>query len=214
LETDANLDELIINCRDLAALGYAPGNGGNASIRVKDGFWITAGGCALGKLNHNDFVLINEAGKKLAGNGLPSKEMQLHLGIYKKKPEVNVVFHFHPPNIIAACSLVKPGEDPLPAMTAAYVMQVGKVVLISFYIPGSEELAKAVESAAPDHDAVLMQNHGIISFGESIARVLQVIVNSEENARIYLLADRSGLAIPGNEIEKIKSAKGTGGTRQ
>jgi ribulose-5-phosphate 4-epimerase/fuculose-1-phosphate aldolase len=185
-------------CRKMASMGYAPGNGGNASIRVPEGIWITAGGASLSDLQVKSLILVDGTGNQLKGHGRPSKELSLHLGIYNKNPRVKSVFHFHPPYSIAAGSLFPPGEEPFPAMMAPYIMQVKGITLLPFYWPGSLELAEEAGAAACNHQVVLLQNHGLLGTGETVEQAVQAVICVEENARVYILSGGHGTAIAGD----------------
>ncbi|HBT15647.1 MAG TPA: methylthioribulose-1-phosphate dehydratase, partial [Firmicutes bacterium] len=47
LDPTVSREELVEYCREMARQGYAPASGGNASIKLQEGVWITAGGSVL-----------------------------------------------------------------------------------------------------------------------------------------------------------------------
>ncbi|MCD6291696.1 MAG: class II aldolase/adducin family protein, partial [Anaerolineae bacterium] len=72
---------------------------GNISARLpgSDRFWITATGTALDALTPADLVCLNMDGRVCGGERPPSSEYQLHLAIYRRRPEINAIVHLHPP---------------------------------------------------------------------------------------------------------------------
>lgn len=187
MESNA-IDQLLETCRHLAELGYAPASGGNASIRTGEGVWITAGGCTLRKLARNDLVRVDEEGRRISGQGEPSKEVLLHLAAYRAKPEISTVLHLHPPQTIAVCSCLSDGANPLPAMVPTFIMRVQGVYLLPFYPPGDPRLVPKLSKVIGANQVVLLRNHGLISTGTTVLQASQAVEETEENARIYLLA--------------------------
>ncbi len=204
LDPTVSREELVEYCREMARQGYAPASGGNASIKLREGVWITAGGSVLKNLSLNELILVDEDGKRLKGNGSPSKEVLLHLAVYKANPKVKAVFHFHPPYTIAACALIEEGDDPIPVFVPTYLMRVRGVKLLPYYHPGSIELSQKIASLALDYQVILLRNHGLVSSGETIIKAAQAIEETEGNARIFLLAGSSGRAIAEKYCRELK----------
>ena len=80
--------------------GLVPGKAGNVSARIngEDGFIIaiTPTLVSLQDLNEDDIVLVKDNGEILS-KGKPSSEVNMHLAIYREKPEVNGIVHAHSP---------------------------------------------------------------------------------------------------------------------
>jgi len=70
---------------------------GNLSVRLDD-HRILATPTAIGKamMHSNDMVIVDEAGVKLKGSRDASSEIEMHLTIYKLRPDVKAVVHAHP----------------------------------------------------------------------------------------------------------------------
>jgi ribulose-5-phosphate 4-epimerase/fuculose-1-phosphate aldolase len=196
--------ELISFSRELADSGYAPASGGNASFRAAEGVWVTRGGCLMRSLTERDLVLVDENGRTIRGEGKPSKEVSLHLAVYRRNAAANAVFHFHPPHTIAAGSLVADGEDPIPAMVPTYLMRVRGTELIPYAPPGSMELAEGVERVTGGHQVILLRNHGLVSWGETALQAAQAVEETEQNARIYLLSGGRGTALSREQCDWLK----------
>lgn len=201
---NCNLDDLIMYCREFALAGYAPASGGNASLRTPEGILITGSGSTLRRLDKTDFVLVNEEGEPINTERRPSKEVFLHIAVYRSNPRTRAIFHFHPPHTIAACSLLPEGEDQLPAMVPTYIMRVRGAILVPFFPPGVPELAEEVGRQARVHQVVLLKNHGLVSSGATIQEAAQAVEETEENARIYLMAGGRGKALSQRECKALQ----------
>ena len=97
---DPRIAELIRTGKMLADKGFCPGNCGNLSFRISNGFVITVMGASLGNLTPEDFVLVKDvdlSGKKVlcAGKTKPSSESMMHKMIYDARPDTRVILHAH-----------------------------------------------------------------------------------------------------------------------
>lgn len=201
----AQLQQLIRCCHELAAAGYAPASGGNASIFTPEGVWITKRGTALKALTVDDFVLVNQQGEVIGNEGIPSKEGFLHLAVYHSRPEDRAIIHLHPPQSIAACSLVnEDGSNPLPAMVPSYIMRIRGTVLLPYYPPGDPQLAGHIREVARDNQIIYLRNHGIVSAGQTVTQAMQAVEEAEENARIFLLTRGQGQPISREDCEALQ----------
>ncbi len=120
----------------------------------------------------SDFIKI---GRK--NRGLVSKEINLHLGCYKARPDIKAVIHTHPFIITALGTVLnKIGRKKLD-----------KVAIIKYYKPGSKLLAKVVSRAIKNRDAVVMANHGLVTVGRSLKEAYERTVKIEANASKLLM---------------------------
>jgi ribulose-5-phosphate 4-epimerase/fuculose-1-phosphate aldolase len=82
------------------------------------------------------------------------------------------------------------GLDPcncIPALTAYFVMKIGKLPLIPYHRPGDPELGRAIRGLAGRHSAVLLANHGPVVSGQSLEAALYAAEELEETAKLFLL---------------------------
>jgi ribulose-5-phosphate 4-epimerase/fuculose-1-phosphate aldolase len=78
-------------------------------------------------------------------------------------------------------------EQPIPPITAYYVMKIGNLKLLPYYAPGDVALANAVREVADRHHAVLLANHGPVVAGKDLATAVYATEELEETARLFLL---------------------------
>jgi ribulose-5-phosphate 4-epimerase/fuculose-1-phosphate aldolase len=173
--------------RSLYDRGLTPGSSGNFSARLDDGFLVTPTNSCLGRLDPARITKLDLQGNVVAGDK-PSKEAFLHLSMYSERPKAGAVVHLHSTHSVAV-SLID-GLDPaqpIPPITAYYVMRVGKLVLLPYFPPGDPTLANAVREVAGKHHAVLLANHGPVVAGSDIETAVYATEELEETAKLFLL---------------------------
>ena len=156
---------------------------GNISSRDPDSrkevAWIKRSGAWLENAKPGDFLRINIARPepKIVRN--ISKEINLHLGCLRARPDINAVIHTHPK---VSTGLATAGIDLGRKMAKIRPKTGLKVVTIKYYRPGSKALAKAVQNAIKKADAVLMADHGLVTVGKSLKEAYQNTLKIEVNA--------------------------------
>lgn len=186
--SDAKARETICEyARSMFDRGLSFGSAGNISIRTDSGWLATPTGSSLGRLDPARLSAIDENGRHVSGDA-PTKELGLHLAMYRERKPARAVVHLHATHSVAVSCLadINP-ENVLPPITAYYVMRVGTLPLIPCYAPGDEDLVEAVRRRASKHAALLLANHGPVLAGTSLAAAVDAIEELEETARLYLL---------------------------
>lgn len=170
--------------------GYVSGTDGNLSVRVgPECVLVTPSGVSKRFMRSGDMVLVSLDGKKLAGSREPSSEIGMHLKIYKLRPDITAVVHAHP---CISTGFASAGIGLIEPVCSELVLTLGKVPLAPYALPGSDELAKALEPFIPDHNAILMQNHGVVAYGETLERAYMNMETVEHCARIMLVTKLLG----------------------
>jgi len=181
------MNELVAVGRSLFERGLSPGTSGNLSVRVDDGFLVTPTNVSLGELAADRLTRLDAAGAHIGGDP-PTKEAGLHLAIYAERPEANAIVHLHCTHAVAvSCLDDVDAEDVLPPLTPYYLMRVGRLPLVRYERPGSDELVAAVRDRARESPALLLANHGPIVAGASLAAAAGAIEEIEETAKLVLL---------------------------
>ena len=86
----------------------------------------------------------------------------MHLLIYSKRRDINAVVHAHPPT---ATGYAAAGMALDRALCAELIVTLGSVPLANYETPGTLELAEALSPLVADHEAILMANHGVVTYG-------------------------------------------------
>ena len=189
--------------RRLAERGLIAGTEGNIAARVGDRVLVTPAGRDKGALAPADLVEVDLEGRG-HGPGVPSTELGLHLVVLAARPDVAAVVHAHPPAATAfAAAGLALDDDVLPELLA----QFGTVPLVPYGMPGSPELGERVRPFVAGHDALLLANHGAVTFGRDVEQAAQRMESLEQGARILLAARLLGGArrLPAVEAERIRA---------
>jgi L-fuculose-phosphate aldolase len=184
--------ELIRYSNRIVDRGLAAGPGGNLSVRDGGRIWISPSGYPLDLIGKDDWVPMDIATGRIERSGpRPSSEFEMHLEIYRARPDVNAVVHTHPPITIGVISA---GIREIPPMFPDFVAIGGTIGAIDYVVPCSPELAAAVrhEIGDPAMSALLMRNHGLLTVGASVREAYYRTEVIEEAARIYWVARSVG----------------------
>ncbi|NEY90651.1 3-oxo-tetronate 4-phosphate decarboxylase [Tabrizicola oligotrophica] len=184
-------------CRVGASLfdrGLTAGASGNISVRLADGGWLmTPTNVSMGALDPARLSRFDATGRLVSGDA-PTKEAFLHFSMYGERKDAAAVVHLHSSHATAVSILrdVDP-QDVLPALTAYYVMRVGRLPLVPYFAPGDPDLAHAVRALASRHHAVLLANHGPVVAGTSLANAQFATEELEETAKLFLMLQNHAL---------------------
>jgi L-fuculose-phosphate aldolase len=193
-------------CRILYESRLVTGVGGNLSVRVEEGIWVTPSGYSLRDITPDRVVMLDRKGRVI-GDGIPTKDRGLHLGVMEARPDVNVVCHVHGAEIISLTSLLEPGPDVLPPLTPGFVYYAYPLAMIPFYVPGSKALADAAAEYLidPSRKALLLQSHGLVTIGEGYETALNIAEEIDEAVRIHILTKGKAKVIREEDVRRIKA---------
>ena len=176
--------------------GLTAGSSGNISVRLDDGGWLmTPTNMSLGALDPARLSRLDATGRLISGDQ-PTKEAFLHLSMYGERKDAAAVVHLHSSHATAVSILrdVDP-NDVLPALTAYYVMRIGRLPLVPYFAPGDPDLAHAVRALASNHHAVLLANHGPVVAGTSLANAQYATEELEETAKLFLMLQNQAMRL-------------------
>jgi len=183
-------------CRRLYDRGHIVSKCGNVSCRTNDGeLLITPSRFKKSFLKADEMCVIDLDGNFLGGNGNISSEYRVHCAAYRKRPDVNAVVHAHSPYSVA-CSLATISfEYPLLPETA---LSLGSIPTIPYAAPGSEELALAVAPYFTDHNAVILERHGVVALGNDLEEAFDRLEDVEHAAKIaYFVSVKGRIPVMG-----------------
>jgi L-fuculose-phosphate aldolase len=170
--------------------GFVAATDGNLSVRLDhESILTTPTGMSKGMMEPEDIVLVDLNGRKMTGRRNPSSEMPMHLLIYKLRPDVRAVVHAHPPT---ATGYAAAGLPLNQALVSEVVLSLGCVPLARYGTPGTPELTEALAPLIPKQDAVLMANHGVVTYGDSLLRAYMNMETVEHFAKIALVTHQLG----------------------
>lgn len=199
-------EKLATVAQEVYQRGYTTSSGGNLSHRSPSGFWVSATGASFSRQTAAEFSECNLNGEPLSGP-LPSKEARFHGVIYRLHPGVNTVLHVHADDSLALSCLAEPtGGNVLPILSSYAVTKVGRVPLIPYFAPGTAELVQAVSDACQGVNAVLMQNHGVLTYAPSLELAVDILEELEQNCRVWLRCQGQCRVLSETELEIANAA--------
>ncbi|HEY5055878.1 MAG TPA: class II aldolase/adducin family protein [Acidobacteriaceae bacterium] len=193
LETVAEAEHrraLVRHGRLLYRLGFAPGCAGNLSVRISANCILaTPTGCSKGLLKAADLVTVDLEGNQISGPRKVTSEIGMHLAIYQMRDDVHAVVHAHPPIATAFACAGRALDQPL---CAEAVMTLGTVPLAPYATTGTDEIAASLRPLIPSHTAILMSNHGVVTYGDTLLDAFLKMETLEHFAHICLVAHQLG----------------------
>ncbi|GAB4372034.1 MAG: class II aldolase/adducin family protein [Bryobacter sp.] len=193
--------------------GWVAANDGNISVRLgPDRMLCTPTGVSKGRMKAADMVVADFEGKKVDGNTNCTSEILMHATVYKTRPEVNAVVHAHPP---ISTGFAVAGRPLNLAILPEAVVALGTVPLADYGLPGTPELSNQLAPFIPNHDALLMANHGVVCYADSLEKAFFRLETVEHLARIALVAELLGgpQVLPRHEVSKLVAARERYGIR-
>ena len=175
-------------CHGLAGEGLLIGTAGNVSVRTGDHVAVTATGVVLGRATADDVTVVDLDGGVVAGELLPTSELELHLGIYRRYG-AGAVVHTHSPQATAV-SLVL---DELPCVHYQQLALGGAIRVAPFAVFGSAELAAGTLAALEGKAAALLANHGAIVHGPTLEAAMDHALLLEWACGLYVRAATLGV---------------------
>ncbi len=169
---------------------YVAATDGNLSVRLDhETVLCTPTMISKGMMEPEDLVLVDMSGRRMAGRRNVSSEIAMHLLIYKLRPDVHGVVHAHPPT---ATGYAAAGLPLNQALVSEIVIALGCIPLARYATPGTAELTQALEPLIPNFDAVLMANHGVVTYGGDLLQAYMKMETVEHFASITLVTHLLG----------------------
>lgn len=186
-DNEARRDILEVG-RRMYTRGFVAANDGNISCRVADGVWATPTGVSKGFMRKRDLVKLSLDGKTLRSGPLgASSEIKMHLRVYAENPAVRAVTHAHPP---VATSFAVAGISLDRAIYPEALVNLGTVPCVRYETPGSAGIPDSVAPYCKTHNALLLANHGALSWGRDVFEAFYRLESTEHYAMILMLTGR------------------------
>jgi L-fuculose-phosphate aldolase len=200
-------EEIVRYGRTLHEKGFVAAMDGNLSVRLKqDRILVTPTGLSKGSMRPADLVIVDLDGKQVAGRRNVTSEIGMHLMIYRTRADVKAIVHAHPPTATGFAAAGMALTEPL---VCEVVMGLGCIPLARYGTPGTAELAQSLEPYVPKYDAILMSNHGVVAYGDTLEHAYMKMETVEHFAQISLVTHMLGRQQPlqEREIEKLLLAR-------
>ncbi len=164
--------------------------GGNVSLKVSnDVILITPSGIDKGTITGDQIGILSQNGTNQTPNLKPSMEAPMHLAVYQKRPDINAIVHAHPP---IASAFAASNEKINCRLIAESRLMLKEPALAPYARMGTENLAQSVSACLQNTDTVLMENHGVLTVGDSLVLALERLEVLESAAKITLITKLLG----------------------
>jgi L-fuculose-phosphate aldolase len=178
-------EELVAYGAKMVQAGLVAGAGGNLSAREGNVIWMKPSGVAMDDMTPEDLAGMDIAtSAQIRGFRKPTSEVNMHLAIYRARPEIQAVFHSHSP---WASGVISGGVELKP-MFAEFVCDLGRTTTIPYITPTTQDLADAVGNAAKTADTIFMVNHGVVALGVTQKQAYYRCVVVEDAAKSLVAA--------------------------
>lgn len=163
---------------------FVAANDGNISVKVSSNtIWCTPTGVSKGFMTPDMLVKMDLDGKVLSGKCKPSSEVKMHIRVYKENSEVNAVVHAHP---LVATSFAIAGINLDKAVLPEAVVLLGNVPVAQYATPGSQEVPDSIAPYCKNYNAVLLANHGALTWGGDLIEAYHRMESLEHYATILM----------------------------
>jgi ribulose-5-phosphate 4-epimerase/fuculose-1-phosphate aldolase len=181
-------EQICLLAKSMFERGLTAGSTGNISARTCDGgLLVSPTGTSFGRLDPARLSRFDATGRLLSGDK-PTKEMPLHSAFYETRSGAGAVVHLHSCHSVAWSMMPDVDEDNfLPPLTPYAIMQLGKVRLLPFFLPGDPAMGEAVRGLAGKRSAVMLANHGPVVAGVDVEAACNAIEQLEDTARLAML---------------------------
>lgn len=203
--TNQQVAELLITIsRRVDAKGLVTATDGNISARLPGGSILaTPTSMNKGVVTIDDLVEVTITGEQIGGARRPSTEMKMHLFIYRQRPDVHAVVHCHP---IYATGFAAAGK-PLPQnIFPEIIVGLGEIPLAPYATPSTDAVAESLTPFVADHDAVLLANHGAVTYGPDLWDACYKMEKLEQAAHMLFVAEGMGGAkqLSADQVAQLK----------
>lgn len=187
--------------------GFVAATDGNISVRLDDDSVLcTPTGMSKGMMTPEDLVIVDMQGRRKSGKRSVSTEIGMHLLIYRLRHNVHGVVHAHP---TTATGYAAAGIALNKALVSEVVLSLGSIPLARYGTPGTPELTDALEPLIANHNAILMANHGVVTYGDTLLRAYMKMETVEHFAKIALVTHLLGQQQPLSDeaVEKLVATR-------
>ncbi|MBI4428199.1 MAG: class II aldolase/adducin family protein [Ignavibacteriales bacterium] len=201
--------QLVNVCHLLYSKGFVTATDGNVSSRLPNGnILVTPSALNKGRVSESDLVEVMANGTPVTLSRRPSTEVDMHLFIYSQRDDVKAVVHAHPTHATGfATARIPLNECLFPEV----IVGLGAIPLAHYATPSTKEVAEALMPFVGNADAILLANHGVVTYGKDLDDAYFKMEKVEHAAHIAFVARLLGGEKPLTpfEIEKLRSISET-----
>lgn len=184
-------DELIATAKRSFELRLQTNAGGNLSVRLasRDAIVIKPSGVGYNECTRENLQIVLLDGTVLPSDLplKPSKDLEFHLEIYRRREDIDAIVHCHSP---WATGYASAGLE-VPCLTVQTVEKIGRMPLIPLNDVLGPQTAAMIGPYFDDKSirAAVMANHGTIGTGKTLLAAQYLVEIIEETAHIAFVRD-------------------------
>lgn len=165
--------------------GYVAANDGNISVKISEKeIIITPTGVSKGFMTPEMLIKIDPEGNVLEGNLKPSSETKMHLRVYQERSDIEAVVHAHPPY---GTSFAIAGQPLDKKIMPEAILLLGSVPVARYGTPSTHELPDAISDYINEYNAVLLENHGVLTWGKDLKEAYFRMESVEFYAQVMMI---------------------------
>ena len=187
--------KLAIACRKLARDGHCATLAGQITVRHdQETYWTAPLKEGFANVTQSTVIRVNNKMDVVEGNAIPNPGMQFHLWVYKSRSDVKAIVHTHPP---FASALSMTGRALAVAhMDVSVSYEDCGNLQIWPGVPIADEEGRLISEVLEDKRAVLLDNHGFLTFGATLEEAVYLAVLFENAAQMQMIAEATGALKP------------------
>jgi len=197
---------IVLACHRLYERGFVTATDGNISARLANGnILITPTSLNKGQVAETDLVEVTASGALITLSSAPSSELSMHLFVYKQRPDVRAVVHAHPSHATGFAAARMPLST---ALLPEVILGLGTIPLAEYATPSTDEVPVSLAPYVKEANAVLLANHGVVTFGATVEEAFFRMEKVEHAAHILFVARMLGgeKTLTEAEIARLKAA--------
>jgi L-fuculose-phosphate aldolase len=194
---------IVLMCHRLYDRGFVTATDGNVSGRLECGnILVTPTSLNKGQVSESDLVEVKADGTPVTLSRRASTELDMHLFIYRQRSDVQAVVHAHPPHATGFATARKPLSA---CLFPEVIVGLGAIPLADYATPSTQEVAESLRPHVMHADAILLANHGVVTYGQNVEDAYFKMEKVEHAAHITFIAKMMGgeHALSRNELEKL-----------
>jgi len=187
-------NKLAAALRLFGKFGFDEGVAGHITVRdpeLTDHFWVNPMGKSFKQIKVSDLLLVSHTGEVVEGKGLLNgAAFTIHSQIHMGNPAITAAAHSHSVYGKAFSALGKT-LDPLTQDSCAFYDDHVLFDDFSGVVLDNSE-GEQISAALGDRKAAILQNHGLLTVGESIDAAAWWYITMERSCQAQLLAEAAG----------------------
>jgi ribulose-5-phosphate 4-epimerase/fuculose-1-phosphate aldolase len=177
-------EKMVLVCKVLQQQRVIDGYG-HLTVRLGDGRILSTPHMPPGKVALRDLIVIDAQGNKLEGAGEPNGETPMHTSIYKARPDVQCILHYHPDELIVVAAS---GQGIKVLSNSGVHFHRGTPIYDSPLLIRTHELGDKVAVILGDRSAVLLRGHGGTVVSNNLDTLLRRGLDLVRSAKIQIMA--------------------------